>query len=77
MDHEVTVLGRVKALALALGFVHWLAPVLARRSVAAQLGLGLVLELVGCSEVVRLALAPQSAKVLVMELAEASQKALA
>lgn len=71
MDQEVTVLGRVKA--LALGFVHWLAPVLARRSVAARLGLGLVLGLGGSSEAAQLALAPRS----VMALESALQKALA
>jgi hypothetical protein len=73
MDQEVSVLGRVKALALALGFVHWLAPVLARRSVAAQLGLGLVLGLGGSSEAAQLALAPRS----VMALESALQTALA
>lgn len=62
MDQEVTVLGRVKA--LALGLLHWSAPVLVRRSEAARLGLGLVLELA-------------LAQALVQALAEASQKALA
>lgn len=62
MDQEVTVLSRVKA--LALGLLHWSAPVLVRRSVAAQLGLELVLGLA-------------LAQVLAEASAEASQKALA
>ena len=48
--------------------VHWLAPVLARRSEAARLGLGLALELEAAS---------QSVQALVQALVEASQKALA
>lgn len=58
----------LEVLEVVLGLVHWLAPVLVRRSVAAQLGLRLVQVLALASEV-----AQASAQALV----EASQKALA